>query len=206
MLLLFQKYLWFFSLFRGRFKINGHLISWHTASIMKSVRWQSIWYWWRSWSRDEACCRLYVCVVQWNVLGQTAASKCESFPTFQRLTLSPSSGSYLVEPKRSEDGDGVSPWNVGEPLHLDAAVCPRRFHIILSPQKLQDLHLCGGRKLVYVNVYLVGRNSTVGIATRYGLDGPGIESRWGRDFPHPSRPALGPTQPPVQWVPGLSRG
>ena len=45
-----------------------------------------------------------------------------------------------------------------------------------------------------------------GIATRYGLDGPGIESRWGRDFPHPSRPALGPTQPPVQWLPGLSRG
>jgi len=25
----------------------------------------------------------------------------------------------------------------------------------------------------------VGRDSSVGIATRYGLDGPGIESRWG---------------------------
>ena len=51
----------------------------------------------------------------------------------------------------------------------------------------------------------VGRDSSVGIATRHGLDGPGIESRWWRDFPHLSRPALGPTQPPVKWVPGLYR-
>jgi hypothetical protein len=43
------------------------------------------------------------------------------------------------------------------------------------------------------------RDSSVGIATRYGLDGPGIESRWGRDFLHLSRPSLGPTQPPIQW-------
>jgi hypothetical protein len=52
----------------------------------------------------------------------------------------------------------------------------------------------------------VGRDSSVGIATGYGLDGSGIESRWGPDFSHTSRIALGPTQPPVQWVPGLSRG
>jgi hypothetical protein len=51
-----------------------------------------------------------------------------------------------------------------------------------------------------------GPGSAVGIATAYGLDGPGIESRWGRDFPSLSRPALRPTQPPVQWVPSLSRG
>jgi hypothetical protein len=48
--------------------------------------------------------------------------------------------------------------------------------------------------------------SVVGTATDYGLDGPVIESRWRRDFPHLSRPALGSTQPPGQWVPGLSRG
>jgi len=51
-----------------------------------------------------------------------------------------------------------------------------------------------------------GPGSVVGIATAYGLDGPGIESQWGRDLLHLSRPALRPTQPPVQWVPGLSRG
>ena len=52
----------------------------------------------------------------------------------------------------------------------------------------------------------VGRESSVGIAIRHRLDDPEIESRWGRDFPLQSRPALGPTQPPIQWVPGLSRG
>ena len=52
----------------------------------------------------------------------------------------------------------------------------------------------------------MGRDSSVGITTRYGLDGPGIESRWGRDFPHLFSTVLGPIQPPVQWVPGISRG
>jgi hypothetical protein len=51
-----------------------------------------------------------------------------------------------------------------------------------------------------------GRDSVVGIATRYRLDGPGIESWWGRDFLHPYRSLVEPTQPPVKWVPGLFPG
>jgi len=43
---------------------------------------------------------------------------------------------------------------------------------------------------------VVGWDISVDIATRYGLDGPGIESQ-GQNFLHSSRPILGPTQPPV---------
>ena len=47
--------------------------------------------------------------------------------------------------------------------------------------------------------------SSVGIATGYGLEaGNGILVK--ARFSALSRPALGPTQPPVQWVPGISRG
>jgi hypothetical protein len=53
----------------------------------------------------------------------------------------------------------------------------------------------GTENLKNVYIFVISRlynsvssDSSVDMATRYGLNGPGIESRWGRDFPHPSRP------------------
>jgi hypothetical protein len=60
--------------------------------------------------------------------------------------------------------------------------------------------------LIDLNSVMVGWDSVTSMVTHYGLHSPRIESWWGRDFPHSSRPALGPTQPPVQWVLGLFLG
>jgi hypothetical protein len=43
------------------------------------------------------------------------------------------------------------------------------------------------------SVLIVGIILALHFISCYGLDGPGIESLWGRGFPHPYRPALEPT-------------
>ena len=53
----------------------------------------------------------------------------------------------------------------------------------------------------WLGIEYMGRDSVVGIASRYGLGGTGIESRWGPDLPAP-----GVIQPSTQWVPGLFSG
>jgi hypothetical protein len=82
-----------------------------------------------------------------------------------------------------------------------SAVCKRSFFLFQSLNKCIVLYQQNKCKCTYR-----GRDSSVGMATRYRLDGVGIESHGGEEFSHPFRPALGPTQPPVQWVRGLSRG
>jgi hypothetical protein len=46
-----------------------------------------------------------------------------------------------------------------------------------------------------------GRSTLAGKVTCYGLEFSSTESLWGRDFPHPSKEFLRPTQSPVQWIP-----
>jgi hypothetical protein len=52
--------------------------------------------------------------------------------------------------------------------------------------------------IVYVRLHTVGRDNVIGIETRSGLNGCKIPMK----VPHPSTPALGPTMPPIQRLPG----
>ena len=71
----------------------------------------------------------------------------------------------------------------------------------LPPEWRMTLQWLQGSWVLFGQSEWVGPDGVVGIAPGYGLDGPGIQSQWGRDLTQPSRPALGPTQSPVQWVP-----
>ena len=63
-------------------------------------------------------------------------------------------------------------------------------------KELQEVHLYGCFWAVTVD----------GIALEIRDRGSGDEIPFGRGFSHESRTDLGTNQPPVQWVPSLSRG
>jgi len=74
--------------------------------------------------------------------------------------------------------------------------------IYIYSKNQQNAHFCVND---LIQLYtLRGPGCSVGIANDDGLEGP--ESNPGGDeIFRPPRPALWPTQPPVKWVPGLSR-
>jgi len=76
--------------------------------------------------------------------------------------------------------------------------------VAVGSKCMSDVH-----KLILYSFYFSdGRyrpGSSVGIATDYGLESPG-SNPGGNEIFRPSRPTLGPTQPTVKWVPGVSRG
>ena len=77
--------------------------------------------------------------------------------------------------------------------------------MLTNDKPVTDIYTITYTYVHYIFIYLCGPAISVGIATDYGLDGPG-SNPGGDEIFRPSRPALGPTQTPVQWVPGLSRG
>ena len=92
-------------------------------------------------------------------------------------------------------------------LHLHgpswSCLCSMSIHPKHSTHRSSNKTWCKIWNRAYIHT--MGWVSSVGIATRYRLGGPGIESQQGWDFLHLSRLALGPTQPPTQRVPGLCR-
>ena len=58
---------------------------------------------------------------------------------------------------------------------------------------------------VYTDAY-GRRDIVVGKATRYRVDGLGLKTRRGRDFPHPLSPVQRPTQSSVYWTQVLLPG
>jgi hypothetical protein len=74
-------------------------------------------------------------------------------------------------------------------LHVSKSLCPNSFYVAQ----------------LIMEAFETVMHPSVGIATDYGLDSPGIESWWGREFPHLSRPVLGPTMGTGSF-PGVESG
>jgi len=77
--------------------------------------------------------------------------------------------------------------------------------IFLNPRRISRDVIRNVQSFPFKETFILGLGSSVGITTDYELDGPGSNSGGDEIFRQP-RPTLGPTQPPVKWVLGLSRG
>lgn len=71
------------------------------------------------------------------------------------------------------------------------STCPCFQHPLLPEQGWSYSVLLHPSVLLWIfPSFVLGRNSFIGIATRYEVDGSGIEFQWGRGFPNLSRQLL----------------
>jgi hypothetical protein len=83
--------------------------------------------------------------------------------------------------------------------------CSLTRNVFYKARQISNLHFYAWNKINYLKV---SWDSSVGIATDYWLDDReiGVESRRGLGIfllTIASRPVLGPTQPPIEWVTGV---
>jgi hypothetical protein len=84
--------------------------------------------------------------------------------------------------------------------------CCKTDLISLCPPPPPLPHTHTHQEAVHLSLFWYSHFVTMNVPNTHMRVGPGIESRWGRDFLQPSRPALGPTQLYLQWVQGFSLG
>ena len=129
------------------------------------------------------------------------AAQIGYLPTFRDNLSVPSS--VAGTDNLSRKADKLTLWDGTCP---DTSVNNDEYTPRVTPQKSEDVSPVSVFHFQYrlqcIPFTNCGPGSSVGIATGYGLDGPGSNTV-GDEIFRPSSQALGPNQPPVKCVPGL---
>jgi hypothetical protein len=146
-------------------------------------------------------CLKYYCVFFCTVIIRWTETFCSRCIISFLFTLLETWSLYLLRPTQRPPLPPVNASGLDRPWGFQEAETPR-FHDCRH-MEVARLSALPTDRFYSQEIFLVlisgeGRDSAVDSATRYGLDGPGIESWWGRDLPHLSGPFLGRNQPPIQ--------